>query len=201
MTESASQRLIDGMRGVRYGEVLAVFLRDTGLEAEVYGTQMLNDCPQELWETLNAEDIAKDMGAMFVKLNGPRYWMLDGFTISRSYPYSDPNPQGLRYFRNPVKAVVDAHDGQVWLYVSDHTDPVLAHLAAGLPGTVPSPGLDATGAAAPHPGAPEPVHDPVGAAVALPRHRCAHSSTTVTTSGRCPTRSTGTAMPRCGLIT
>jgi len=78
MTDSASQRLIDGMRGVRYGEVLAVFLRDTGLEAEVYGTQMLNDCPQELWETLNAEDIAKDMGAMFVKLNGPRYWMLDG---------------------------------------------------------------------------------------------------------------------------
>ncbi|MEB3165258.1 MAG: UPF0182 family protein [Cyanobacteriota bacterium] len=54
-----------------------------------------------------------------------QYWMLDGFTISRSYPYSDPNPQGLRYFRNPVKAVVDAHDGQVWLYVSDHTDPVL----------------------------------------------------------------------------
>jgi uncharacterized membrane protein (UPF0182 family) len=37
-----------------------------------------------------------------------QYWMLDGFTTSRSYPYSDPNPQGIRYFRNPVKAVVDA---------------------------------------------------------------------------------------------
>jgi len=55
-----------------------MFLRDTGLEAEVYGTQMLNDCPQELWETLNADEIAKDMGAVFVKLNGPRYWLLDG---------------------------------------------------------------------------------------------------------------------------
>ena len=66
------------MRGVRYGEVLAMFLRDTGLEAEVYGTQMLNDCPQELWETLDADAIAKDMGAVFVKLNGPRYWLLDG---------------------------------------------------------------------------------------------------------------------------
>jgi hypothetical protein len=66
------------MRGVRYGEVLAMFLRDTGLEAEVYGTQMLNDCPQELWETLNAEEIAKEMGAVFTKLNGPRYWVLDG---------------------------------------------------------------------------------------------------------------------------
>ena len=78
MTEGAPQRLIDHMRGIRYGEVLAMFLRDTGLEAEVYGTQMLNDCPQELWETLDADAIAKDMGAVFVKLNGPRYWLLDG---------------------------------------------------------------------------------------------------------------------------
>ena len=78
MTDAAPQRLIDHMRGVRYGEVLAMFLRDTGLEAEVYGTQMLNDCPQELWETLNADEIAKDMGAVFTKLNGPRYWVLDG---------------------------------------------------------------------------------------------------------------------------
>jgi hypothetical protein len=78
MTNTAPQRLIDNMRGVRYGEVLAMFLRDTGLEAEVYGTQMLNDCPQELWETLDADAITKDMGAVFVKLNGPRYWLLDG---------------------------------------------------------------------------------------------------------------------------
>ena len=78
MTDTAPQRLIDRMRGVRYGEVLAMFLRDTGLEAEVYGTQMLNDCPQELWETLDADAISKDMGAVFVKLNGPRYWLLDG---------------------------------------------------------------------------------------------------------------------------
>jgi hypothetical protein len=78
MTDTAPQRLIDHLRGVRYGEVLAMFLRDTGLEAEVYGTQMLNDCPQELWETLDADAIAKDMGAVFVKLNGPRYWLLDG---------------------------------------------------------------------------------------------------------------------------
>ena len=78
MAEIAPQRLIDHMRGIRYGEVLAMFLRDTGLEAEVYGTQMLNDCPQELWDTLNADEIAKDVGAVFVKLNGPRYWLLDG---------------------------------------------------------------------------------------------------------------------------
>lgn len=74
----AAERLISDMRGVRYGEVLTVYLRDGELHAEVYGTQMLNDCPQELWETLDATAIAAEMGAAFVKLNGPRHWVLDG---------------------------------------------------------------------------------------------------------------------------
>ncbi|MBM5802631.1 MAG: UPF0182 family protein [Cyanobacteria bacterium K_DeepCast_35m_m2_155] len=54
-----------------------------------------------------------------------QYWMLDGFTTSSSYPYSDANKAGIRYFRNPVKAVVDAYGGRVWLYVSDPSDPIL----------------------------------------------------------------------------
>lgn len=77
MTETP-QRLISNMRGVRYGEVLAVYARESGLVAEVYGTQMLNDCPQELWATLDADEITKELGAVMVKLNGPRHWMLDG---------------------------------------------------------------------------------------------------------------------------
>lgn len=81
MTSDAPARLISDMRGVRYGEVLAVFAREHGLEAEVYGTQMLNDCPQELWETLDPAAIADEMGALAVKLNGPRYWVLDGFGL------------------------------------------------------------------------------------------------------------------------
>ncbi len=78
MSTSAPQRLIDNMRNVRYGEVLAVFARDNKLEADVYGTQMINDCPDELWKTLDAAVIASEMGALAVKLNGPRYWVLDG---------------------------------------------------------------------------------------------------------------------------
>jgi len=81
-------RLFSDLRGVRYGEVLAVYLRDAGLEAEVYGTQMLNDCPPELWETLDAATIAQEMGALVVKLNGPRHWMLDG--IGQKVAVVDP---------------------------------------------------------------------------------------------------------------
>jgi hypothetical protein len=66
------------MRGVRYGEIIVAFLRDSGFEAEVFGTQMLNDCPQELWKGLDPDAIAAELGAVAVKLNGPRYWMIDG---------------------------------------------------------------------------------------------------------------------------
>ncbi len=78
MTTSRPQRLISDMRNVRYGEVLLVFAKDDTLIAEVYGTQMLNDCPAELWDTLKADEIAKERGAVFAKLNGPRHWCLDG---------------------------------------------------------------------------------------------------------------------------
>ncbi len=78
MTKERQQRLTSDLRGVRYGEVLGVFARNDELEGEVYGTQMMNDCPQELWEKLDAGEIAKDLGALFVKLNGPRYWVIDG---------------------------------------------------------------------------------------------------------------------------
>jgi hypothetical protein len=79
MTTEIPQKLVPDMRGVRYGEVLAVYLRENGLEAEVFGTQLINDCPQEQWDTLVAETVAQEMGAVMVKLNGPRYWTLDGF--------------------------------------------------------------------------------------------------------------------------
>lgn len=75
---SDTPRLVTDMRGVRYGEVLAVFRRQAGFEAEVYGTQLLNDCPPELWDALDAAAIAAEMCALAVKLNGPRHWMLDG---------------------------------------------------------------------------------------------------------------------------
>ncbi|MFM7044892.1 MAG: hypothetical protein ACKO27_00405 [Ilumatobacteraceae bacterium] len=78
MDDAPPQRLVDGMRGVRYGEVIPVFARDGSLVAEVYGTQLLNDCPQHLWEGIDPSAVAADLGAILVKLNGPRRWVLDG---------------------------------------------------------------------------------------------------------------------------
>jgi hypothetical protein len=79
-----AERLIDGQRGQRYGEVLAVYAKDEEFYAEVFGTQMINDCPAELWDTLEAPALIEQLGAMFVKLNGPRHWVLDGFGTKRA---------------------------------------------------------------------------------------------------------------------
>jgi hypothetical protein len=79
-----AERLIDGQRGQRYGEALGVFARGDEFYAEVFGTQLINDCPAELWDTLEASAVAEQMGALFVKLNGPRHWVLDGFGTKRA---------------------------------------------------------------------------------------------------------------------
>jgi hypothetical protein len=78
MTADAQVRTVSNQRGTRYGEILAVFSDGEQFTAQVYGTQLLNDCPQNLWETLVPEVISEELGALIVKLNGPRYWVLDG---------------------------------------------------------------------------------------------------------------------------
>jgi len=77
-TTRDTTRLIDDVRGVLYGEIIVVFARDGHFEAEVFGTQFLNDCPQDLWDGLDAPAIATELGALAVKLNGPRHWLIDG---------------------------------------------------------------------------------------------------------------------------
>jgi uncharacterized protein len=69
--------------------------------------------------------------------NGRLYWILDAFTSSDSYPYSTHyslGDQEVNYIRNSVKAVVDAYDGTVTLYVFDRDDPILAAWRGVFPG-------------------------------------------------------------------
>lgn len=62
--------------GKRYGEVLLIRAKGADLEATVYNTFPLNDCPAELWDRLDAKAIAAEHGAVAAILNGPRYWLM-----------------------------------------------------------------------------------------------------------------------------
>src|SRR4051794_31925961 len=88
-------------------------------------------------------------------INGRVTWILDGYTTSDAYPYSEPRDLGtaaqdsltgagttalpndqFNYIRNSVKATVDAYDGTVTLYQWDKADPVLKTYMKAFPGTV-----------------------------------------------------------------
>ncbi len=54
------------------------------------------------------------------------YWIIDAYTTSDRYPYSDPGSKTFNYIRNSVKIVVDAYNGSVSFYTVDSNDPLLA---------------------------------------------------------------------------
>jgi len=76
-----------------------------------------------------------------VLLNGRMIWVIDAYTVTDRYPYSEaytPDPNRLttasglsthlNYVRNSVKATVDAYDGTVKFYVYDdltNPDPIV----------------------------------------------------------------------------
>lgn len=53
------------------------------------------------------------------------YWMIDAYTTSDRYPYSDPLGNPFNYIRNSVKVVIDAYHGSVNFYVRDDQDPII----------------------------------------------------------------------------
>ena len=62
-----------------------------------------------------------------VVADGRLYWMIDAYTTSSNYPYSEPfegKMGGTNYIRNSVKVVVDAYNGNVDFYVVDEKDPI-----------------------------------------------------------------------------
>lgn len=56
---------------------------------------------------------------------GKLYWIIDAFTTSDRYTYSQPIKEGsFNYIRNSVKVVVDAFNGDVTFYQVDKEDPI-----------------------------------------------------------------------------
>ena len=78
-----------------------------------------------------------------IVVDGRILWVLDMYTVSSDYPYSQSAqgrftarlprasgpwslPENFNYIRNSVKATVDAYDGTLTFYVVDESDPLLS---------------------------------------------------------------------------
>ena len=120
---------------------------------QILFSDRVNANSQILYDRSPKERVAKV--APYLTLDGRVYpavvdgrvkWIVDGYTTSDAYPYSQMtdlgdatkdsttetsstvtglNSQNANYIRNSVKATVDAYDGSVDLYVWDESDPVI----------------------------------------------------------------------------
>jgi uncharacterized protein len=69
--------------------------------------------------------LSQDHDPYLVAHNGGLYWIIDTYTVSDHYPYSQRNSLGINYIRNSVKVVVNAYSGETKFYVADPEDPMI----------------------------------------------------------------------------
>ncbi len=62
------------------------------------------------------------------------YWMIDAYTTTNRFPYSDPMGREFNYIRNSVKVIIDAYNGTTVFYVADETDPIIRSWEKVFPG-------------------------------------------------------------------
>src|SRR5665648_917974 len=67
-----------------------------------------------------------DSDPYIVTDKGRLYWMIDAYTVSNRYPYSEPYSAdtNINYIKNSIKVVVDAYNGSVNYYLVNDQDPI-----------------------------------------------------------------------------
>jgi uncharacterized membrane protein (UPF0182 family) len=81
-----------------------------------------------------------DQDPYVVVVDGHIYWILDGFTTTDHFPYSEMPPDdggpltSVNYARNSVKAVIDAYTGNTTFYQIDTKDAIANTYASIFPG-------------------------------------------------------------------
>ena len=144
-TQSVRYADIGGQAGVPMGSLLrkaAFALRFTELEPLI--SNFVTDDSRIIY-VRDVQDRVKKLAPFLefdadpypVMIDGRLVYVVDGYTTTNRYPYSQRAPvsdlsseSGLRsdfnYVRNSVRAVVDAFDGTVTFYVVDDEDPIIA---------------------------------------------------------------------------
>lgn len=70
---------------------------------------------------------------MVITDSGKMVWVIDCYTTSNSYPYSqvtnliqdNGTVKKINYIRNSAKVIVDSYDGTMKFYITDRTDPII----------------------------------------------------------------------------
>lgn len=108
----------------RFGDMKLILSNDVTTESRVL---YYRNVRQRLAKV--APFLTFDRDPYLVISEGKLFWICDAYTSSDRYPYSQQiNSESLgtvNYVRNAVKAVVDAYNGSIHLYIADESDPVI----------------------------------------------------------------------------
>ncbi|MEO0899241.1 MAG: hypothetical protein AAFY71_22710 [Bacteroidota bacterium] len=75
--KTQNESLLRDFRDYRYCELLFSFENGNDTTTEVYVTMGFNDCPTEDWLAINVQDLKDTYGAIDIKANGPRFWIVN----------------------------------------------------------------------------------------------------------------------------
>src|SRR5438309_5738717 len=120
---------------VRFGDVNMLISPQLTSQTQVLFNRAVQDRVSAL-----APFLQFDQDPYVVVVDGHIYWILDGFTVTDHYPYSEMPPNdggplmGVNYARNSVKAVVDAYDGTTTFYQIDTKDAIANTYGSIFPG-------------------------------------------------------------------
>jgi hypothetical protein len=78
----ASAATLDGLHNARYCEIIELEGAPPKATATVWNTIGLNRCPAAWWNAFDAGELAQELGATAVVLNGPRHFLMDSVTAT-----------------------------------------------------------------------------------------------------------------------
>jgi hypothetical protein len=71
-----------GLHDTRYCEIIELRGAPPAATVTVWNTIGLNKCPAAQWDAFDAAGLARELGATFVVLNGPRHFLMDSATAT-----------------------------------------------------------------------------------------------------------------------
>lgn len=106
------------MLGLRFWDFKIVTSDDLELESRIMFTRHIAERSKNIAPFL----LYDEDPYIVIGDSGKLWWVIDAYVTSSYYPYSQPYHGKFNYIRNPLKAVINAYDGQVDFYIWDENE-------------------------------------------------------------------------------
>lgn len=133
------ENVYDGKAGLKLGFLDRLVLGINEKNIKLASTQVTEDTKIisdrniiERAKTILPDILYDEEPYLVITNDGKLMWVVDGYTRSASYPYSQTSTinikgykEKINYIRNSVKVLIDAYDGTTTFYITDKSDPII----------------------------------------------------------------------------